>query len=498
MFSKRSTAVLLLLIAASIVLFQSLGSLRKQNMQTQVVTIFFPGQPYSTDPQDYDAFVHHVLLRPIFSSIVSQYKAGEFVGSLAKEWQSSNNFQTWTFVIRNDVFFSNGDPVSAENIKASWTRTAYLMKNHSSRAGFFEYVVGFERLENASSEFPGIEVNGNKITVHLTEPKPKFLETVSFGLYGVAHPRDYDRHTGSWLGGKQPISSGPYVVEGWNDSYVSLKLRDSFPPDLRHSSGVSNFHFVWKEEFRSSADIVVTEDIDPSLPKDFRFVGPNKSGIRYLRIIPWKSKNHPLAQKETRQQLRTHFYQQLETMGFQPVRSFFPTTMQHISELKDPRAQSFPTSFTLRYAARPVKVPMYLSLPAALKAAFHPGAFSNATISMPLSELRKISDEATENGPFDMVLLGTGVLVEDPEEDIRFMVESKEGIRLPDPTGNLHKIVSQKGFNPQDVNAQLWEDAIIWPINHFSLGLWYNPEQLDLSLLNHSLPPTDLAWIGFK
>jgi hypothetical protein len=166
--------------------------------------------------------------------------------------------------------------------------------------------------------------------------------------------------------------------------------------------------------------------------------------------------------------------------------------------LSSPLAQAQVDRPAIRFSTRPSKIPIYNAVSIALEAAVGKKLFSQIPVSMTFSEIRKIVDQSTEDSPFDLIPFGTGVLVEDPEEDIRFMVISKEGIRLPDPTGNLRKIVSKKGFNPQDVNAQLWDDAIIWPICHLSLGIWTNPNKIDLSMINISLPPTDLAWIGFK
>ena len=96
----------------------------------------------------------------------------------------------------------------------------------------------------------------------------------------------------------------------------------------------------------------------------------------------------------------------------------------------------------------------------------------------------------------DLVGIVTGVLVKNPHSDIRFMFLSKEGIRLPDPTAQIRKLVGEDNFNPQDVNEQLLKDGLIWPINHPTRGTWVRDDVVDVSQINSTLPPIDFSWVG--
>ena len=94
--------------------------------------------------------------------------------------------------------------------------------------------------------------------------------------------------------------------------------------------------------------------------------------------------------------------------------------------------------------------------------------------------------------------MGTGILIEDPKDDIRFMFLSKEGIQLPDSDGRIHEELNNAEFNPQKINQLIWEQAIVWPINHFAFGLWARRDTFDFSEINLVLPPTDFQWLGYK
>lgn len=101
--------------------------------------------------------------------------------------------------------------------------------------------------------------------------------------------------------------------------------------------------------------------------------------------------------------------------------------------------------------------------------------------------------------PWDLTPRATGILVESPREDLRFMFFSKQGISLPDLNGKIKFALDQSNFDPQEINQMIWDQSVIWPMTHFSIG-YFVPKNtaLDLDKINLSLPPTDFQWLGWK
>lgn len=96
---------------------------------------------------------------------------------------------------------------------------------------------------------------------------------------------------------------------------------------------------------------------------------------------------------------------------------------------------------------------------------------------------------------FDVVLSGADIAIEDPMESIRHMFQSKDGVRLPDPTGRAAAEIRKETFDLQAVNAVLWDDAIVWPTAHYSRGIWAKP-RVDLTDLNTSTFPPGMQWLA--
>ncbi|MFT7587556.1 MAG: peptide/nickel transport system substrate-binding protein [Cellvibrionaceae bacterium] len=58
----------------------------------------------------------------VFDVLVRRDLTGKFVPQLAKSWQVSADACTWTFVLRDDIVFHNGDRFSADDVVGSITR----------------------------------------------------------------------------------------------------------------------------------------------------------------------------------------------------------------------------------------------------------------------------------------------------------------------------------------------------------------------------------------
>jgi oligopeptide transport system substrate-binding protein len=91
---------------------------------------------------------------------------------------------TWTFRLRKDALFSNGDPVRANDVMYSWSRTAALTKYDNSV--IFESVAGYQDLvAGRSNTLAGLSApDADTVVAHLSAPAGWWL--VELGLWGAA------------------------------------------------------------------------------------------------------------------------------------------------------------------------------------------------------------------------------------------------------------------------------------------------------------------------
>lgn len=464
-------------------------------------TLWIADQPYSADPLDYDAFCHHIAFSSVNIGLVTNYSAGRYAGIIAKEWEASPDHKVWRFLIRKNMRFANGDPITPKDVVNSWRRLALILKRRGSQSGVFEKIEGFNSLEK-TGRISGISSDENHVTLRFREPMPKLLDMISFGLYAVVHHSCYDANNETWLNPRQTIASGAYIIKKWDEESLVLQLREDFPAELRHSKPLSQVEIVWAPDKRLSSDIISGNSREKMPAGKYAYYGEAESRIAYIRCQSWTHPASPVHDKKERKQLRSLFYSELEKSGFKPTRSFFPLAIKSVHEIDEaPQSESKhlrSVKSTINY--RPYRIEVSPLSELATKAMKQAAAADGLEIKLGDTPKKTMSDEFAPDLPLyhnDLVSIVTGILIDSPESDIRFMFKSKEGIRLPDPTGKGLKLINKSPIDIQKVNEMIWDDAIIWPVTHLSIGLWGRAE-LDFSLINTILPPTAIHLIGRK
>ncbi len=81
--------------------------------------------PKSFDPALAAAPPETDLVRALFEGLTdTNSKTLEAIPSVAEKWTASEDFKTWTFYLRKDAKWSNGESVTAEDFVRSWKRLA--------------------------------------------------------------------------------------------------------------------------------------------------------------------------------------------------------------------------------------------------------------------------------------------------------------------------------------------------------------------------------------
>ena len=118
----------------------------------------------------------------------------EFENDLATDYQVSEDGLTWTFTIREDVKFSDGEPLTAADVAFTFD-TALASANSEADLSMLERV-----------EAP----DDKTVVFHLTKPYNAFLYTLA--VFGIVPEHCYE--AGAY--GENPIGSGRYLLNQWD------------------------------------------------------------------------------------------------------------------------------------------------------------------------------------------------------------------------------------------------------------------------------------------
>ncbi|MGG0256134.1 ABC transporter substrate-binding protein [Bacillus toyonensis] len=188
----------------------------KNRKDTLVVGISKPGGvflPYFQQ-NGWDGNVTSV----IFAALVSTDKQGKPIPELAEKWDVSSDQLTYTFHLRKDLKFSDGSPLTADDV--AFTLTLLHDKAYEGEIDISQYAVkgGKEYKEGKATSIEGIQVvdpQTIKITTEKVNSQAIFVlggTVLSKAYYG----KDYKQNTSldylKELYGK-PIAAGPYKFE---------------------------------------------------------------------------------------------------------------------------------------------------------------------------------------------------------------------------------------------------------------------------------------------
>ena len=134
--------------------------------------------------------VHEPLIQ---STLITTDENLEFINDLATSYSCSDDGLTWTFELRDDVAFTDGEPLTASDV-------AFTV-NSAIKSDTFE--------GDLSMVDEAVAVNDTVVELHLNKPYNALLYTLA--VLGIVPEHAYGDGYGS-----APIGSGCYMLERWD------------------------------------------------------------------------------------------------------------------------------------------------------------------------------------------------------------------------------------------------------------------------------------------
>lgn len=100
------------------------------------------------------------------------------------EWSANSDSSVWTFKIESDAVFSDGSPITAEDVVGTWNLCTIPSTRHERVNLFLSGVKGFEEVKNGDgAELKGLKIkDSSTIVVSLSAPDPIFAQKLATAL----------------------------------------------------------------------------------------------------------------------------------------------------------------------------------------------------------------------------------------------------------------------------------------------------------------------------
>ena len=222
----------------------------------------------------------------IFEGLLERDNATlEFKPALAERWEIGDDKMTYTFHLRRDAVFSDGEPLTAGDVKFTFETIMDPTVDAPSLRNYYQDVTSCEVVD--------------EYTIRFTCNKPYFKHLSMIGglpvlpehIYGVG---DFNTHPNN----RNPIGSGPYILERWDTGQqVVLARNERYWGEKPHILKrvykiITNSNAAFQELSRHELDIMdpvalteemwITRASTPKFEAEFNKFIYNDAGYRYI------------------------------------------------------------------------------------------------------------------------------------------------------------------------------------------------------------------------
>ncbi|XJS10578.1 peptide ABC transporter substrate-binding protein [Aerococcaceae bacterium WGS1372] len=184
------------------------------------------------------------MLKNILEGLTRPTNEGEIVPAMAKSWDISEDGLTYTFHLRDDVSWSNSEPVTASDFEYAWKRIINPETGAPNASKMFviegaeEYYMG----EGSEEDVKVKAIDDQTFEVTLTEATPHFIELTARQITMMPVHQGTVEANASWAteAGEGFVSNGPFNFVEWNHNgdYTLAKNEDYWDAENVDLDGV--------------------------------------------------------------------------------------------------------------------------------------------------------------------------------------------------------------------------------------------------------------------
>jgi peptide/nickel transport system substrate-binding protein len=216
------------------------------------VTIMFTSDPLTFDPHGRLGSSGPTLAAYIYDTLLIQNEQGALEPGIAVDWQVADGGQAITFMLRDDVVFSNGAPLNADAVIFTFERLQAI----GQRSLIFSEIANISAFE---------KVDEYTVRFVLAEPSASLLSALTYAYAGILEPGAVEAAGEDY--GLTPVGSGPYMLAAWTpDSTLSLVRNPQYAGhrtlDTTPGLAVETINVVFSRDQQTRVNALLSGEVD--------------------------------------------------------------------------------------------------------------------------------------------------------------------------------------------------------------------------------------------
>jgi oligopeptide transport system substrate-binding protein len=220
--------------------------------EQQIMHIGNGTEPAEIDPHTTTGMPEFRLQMALFEGLISKHPESlEIVPGVAERWEVSTDGLVYTFYLRQNAKWSNGDVITAEDYVLSWQRALSPALGNQYAGSLYLLKNGKEFYEGKIKDFSEVGVSAldkHTLQVTLNNPTPYFLQLLDHhSMYPVHLPTilkhgRMDEPATRWSRPENFVGNGPFVIKEWTPGKVFSVKRNNYYWDAK-TVRLNEIHF---------------------------------------------------------------------------------------------------------------------------------------------------------------------------------------------------------------------------------------------------------------
>lgn len=174
--------------------------------------------PPTLDPALVTDGTSYAIVIELFSGLVKLTGESDdpIAMDLAESYSVSNEGKTYKFVLKDDLKFSDGSPLTASDFKWAWERAALPETESPIVDEFLGDIIGVQAIiDGEATTAEGIEViDDHTLQVTIDAPKPYFIAKLTYPIAFVVNADNVTSGGENWT--DDPVGTGPFVLKSYS------------------------------------------------------------------------------------------------------------------------------------------------------------------------------------------------------------------------------------------------------------------------------------------
>jgi len=265
--------------------------------RTQTLLLGNGAEPQDLDPQICVTYTEYNILISLFEGLTCMdEKTSQPVPGVAERWEASADGLAYTFHLRADARWSNGDPLTADDFVFSFHRM--LSPGLASEYSYLLYPIRNAEAFNSGklSDFAAVGVralDAHTLRLELGHPCPYLPALAAHQAWFPVHRATiekfgrFDQRGTPWTRPGNFVGNGPFLVKEWSPNARIVVVKNPQYWDAAHNSlnavvFFPNDNIATDEADFRAGQLHVTNDLLPDRIAHYRATAPET-----LRIDPF-------------------------------------------------------------------------------------------------------------------------------------------------------------------------------------------------------------------